>query len=169
MNGKTWLTRHFGIANTTMLVILFLLVGSATTVVFDTPATTASAPIVLDESRDKFQPSPTNVTTTTTTTTTQPPIHLTQHEVNQISTPISDSDVWFKLRMCESHGDYSINTGNGYFGAYQFSTGTWNSMNTGYAFAHLAPPDVQDDAARRLQIRSGWGQWPACTRMLGLR
>jgi len=77
--------------------------------------------------------------------------------------------VWEALRNCEAGGNYAANTGNGYYGAYQFSAPTWRSMNTGYAYAHEAPYWVQDDAARRLQERSGWGQWPACTRKLGLR
>lgn len=52
---------------------------------------------------------------------------------------------WLRvLRMCESGGNYQINTGNGYFGAYQFSEQTWNHWKTGYAFAHQAPPSVQD-------------------------
>lgn len=78
-------------------------------------------------------------------------------------------DVWYKLRLCESGNDYKKNSGNGYYGAYQFSEGTWASMDTGYAFAHQAPPSVQDDAAKRLQQRSGWGQWPHCSQKLGLR
>lgn len=82
---------------------------------------------------------------------------------------VAGGDVWARLRQCESGGNYAANTGNGYYGAYQFSAATWRSMGTGYAYAHLAPPAVQDDAARHLQARSGWGQWPACSRRLGLR
>jgi hypothetical protein len=81
--------------------------------------------------------------------------------------PVTDS-VWAKLRRCESGGRYDINTGNGFYGAYQFVPSTWRGL--GYAgMPHQAPPHVQDEAAQRLQARSGWGQWPACTRMLGLR
>lgn len=80
----------------------------------------------------------------------------------------SSDDVWADLRFCESGGDYSKNTGNGYYGAYQFSAPTWQSMGTGYDYAHQAPPNVQDAAAQALQARSGWGQWPACARKLGL-
>ena len=76
--------------------------------------------------------------------------------------------MWVRLRTCESHGDYTENTGNGYYGAYQFSVGTWRSL--GYAgMPHTAPPAQQDEAAKRLQARSGWKQWPACARQLGLR
>jgi hypothetical protein len=72
------------------------------------------------------------------------------------------------LRQCESGGNYRTNTGNGYYGAYQFSAGTWRSL--GYSgLPHNASPATQDRAARDLQSRSGWGQWPACTRKLGLR
>lgn len=55
-------------------------------------------------------------------------------------------DWLYKLRMCETHGNYKTNTGNGYYGAYQFSAPTWNSLNTGYARADLAPSSVQDAA-----------------------
>ena len=71
------------------------------------------------------------------------------------------------LRQCESGGNYRINTGNGYYGAYQFALGTWRGL--GYAgMPHQAAPATQDAAARDLQARSGWGQWPACARKLGL-
>lgn len=32
------------------------------------------------------------------------------------------------LRTCETHGNYATNTGNGFYGAYQFMTSTWNSV-----------------------------------------
>lgn len=80
----------------------------------------------------------------------------------------SVSGVWAQLAQCESGGDPTKNTGNGYYGMYQFSSGTWNSMGTGYARADLAPASVQTAAAQKLQARSGWGQWPACARKLGL-
>lgn len=70
------------------------------------------------------------------------------------------------LRECESGGDYGINTGNGYYGAYQFSRETWRAL--GYeGLPHQAPPEVQDEAAARLQSEQGWRAWPACNRQLG--
>lgn len=82
--------------------------------------------------------------------------------------PGAPDDVWAKLRRCEAGGDYRRNSGNGYYGAYQFSASTWRSL--GYpGWPHQAPPAVQDDAARRLQQRSGWGQWPACSRRIRAR
>ena len=77
-------------------------------------------------------------------------------------------DVWARLRQCESGGRYATNTGNGFFGAYQFHPRTWRTL--GYpGLPHQAPPEVQDEAARKLQARSGWGQWPVCSRRIGAR
>ena len=75
---------------------------------------------------------------------------------------------WAALRKCESGGNYAINSGNGYYGAYQFAAGTWRKL--GYSgLPHEATPATQDEAARQLQNQQGWGPWPACTRKLGLR
>jgi hypothetical protein len=77
-------------------------------------------------------------------------------------------DVWARLRQCESGGNYATNTGNGFYGAYQFTQSTWTGL--GYpGRPDLAPPAMQDEAAQKLQARSGWGQWPACSAALGLR
>lgn len=74
---------------------------------------------------------------------------------------------WLALRRCESSDNYGENTGNGYYGAYQFSQSTW----TGLGFSgrpDQESPAMQDDAAMQLQAQSGWGQWPACASALGL-
>ncbi|MBL7489060.1 transglycosylase family protein [Frankia sp. AgB1.9] len=83
-----------------------------------------------------------------------------------VATPASASSTWAQLRQCESGGNYSANTGNGYYGAYQFSQGTWASL--GYSgLPSSAPQAVQDEAALRLAQRSGFGQWPLCGRGMG--
>lgn len=74
---------------------------------------------------------------------------------------------WAELRACESGGNYAEDTGNGYYGAYQFALSTWE----GLGFSGLpsdAAPAVQDQAAQELQARYGWDQWPACAAELGL-
>lgn len=71
------------------------------------------------------------------------------------------------LRQCEAGGVYSRNSGNGYYGAYQYNIGTWANYQ-GYARPDLAPPAVQDAKARETQARRGWSPWPACARKLGL-
>jgi hypothetical protein len=71
------------------------------------------------------------------------------------------------IRNCESGDNYRANTGNGYYGAYQFSLPTWQSLGeTG--LPSDAPPAVQDAAAYRLYQLAGWGSWPACAALLGL-
>lgn len=78
-----------------------------------------------------------------------------------------DGSIWAALRECESGGDYTTNTGNSFFGAYQFLLSTWQGL--GYSgYPHEASPATQDQAARELQARSGWGQWPSCAAQLGL-
>jgi transglycosylase-like protein len=84
------------------------------------------------------------------------------------SSAMSAGDVWARLRHCESGGRYDRNSGNGFYGAYQFLPSTWR--NLGFrGLPHEAAPEVQDAAARVLQVRSGWGQWPVCSRRIGAR
>jgi len=77
------------------------------------------------------------------------------------------SGVWYELRMCESGGNYAEDSGNGYYGAYQFSLSTWYGLGfTG--LPSQASPATQDLAAQELQARAGWDQWPGCAAKLGL-
>jgi hypothetical protein len=72
-----------------------------------------------------------------------------------------------ELRMCESSDNYQVDTGNGYYGAYQFDEETW--LGLGYSgYPDDASPAVQDQAAERLQAQRGWEPWPTCSRVLGL-
>ncbi|MGO1320653.1 MAG: ubiquitin-like domain-containing protein [Galactobacter sp.] len=79
--------------------------------------------------------------------------------------------VWQKLAQCESGGNWSINTGNGYYGGLQFTASTWKAQGgTKYAaLPHQATAAQQVEIAKKLQARAGWGQWPGCTSKLGLR
>jgi len=75
--------------------------------------------------------------------------------------------VWLQLRDCESGDNYGENTGNGFFGAYQFSGQTWADL--GYpGRPDIEPAQLQDQAAMRLEAVSGWSQWPTCAAALGL-
>ncbi len=81
---------------------------------------------------------------------------------------ITGADAWAALAQCESGGNPSTNTGNGYYGMYQFSLSTWRSVG-GTGLPSDASADEQTRRAQILQQRSGWGQWPACSARLGLR
>jgi peptidoglycan hydrolase-like protein with peptidoglycan-binding domain len=77
------------------------------------------------------------------------------------------ADSWAKLRACESTSNYGINSGNGFYGAYQFNLQTWHGL--GYpGLPSDAAPAVQDQAAQRLYDARGWQPWPACSARLGL-
>lgn len=76
-------------------------------------------------------------------------------------------DVWAALAACESGGNPSTNTGNGYYGLYQFSLPTWQAVG-GSGLPSEASAAEQTMRAQILQSRAGWGQWPACSASLGL-
>jgi murein L,D-transpeptidase YcbB/YkuD len=79
----------------------------------------------------------------------------------------ASADDFARLRACESGGNYQTNTGNGFYGAYQFDLGTWNGL--GYSGRPSdAASSTQDAAARQLQSERGWSPWPACASRLGL-
>ncbi|MFX4273568.1 transglycosylase family protein [Propionibacteriaceae bacterium Y1685] len=84
---------------------------------------------------------------------------------------VSDGSVWDKLAKCESGGNWSINTGNGFYGGLQFTSQTWKAFGGGkYAEnAHLATREQQIAIAKKVQASQGWGAWPACTSKLGIR
>jgi hypothetical protein len=68
----------------------------------------------------------------------------------------------YSLRMCESGGNYRINTGNGFYGAYQFDRRTWQGLGYG-GLPHQAAPATQDAAVRKLYAQRGWSPWPSCS------
>ena len=77
-----------------------------------------------------------------------------------------DAAIWAAIAQCESGGNPSINTGNGYYGMYQFSLPTWRSVG-GSGLPSDASAEEQTMRARMLQQRAGWGQW-GCAYQLGL-
>ncbi|WP_417216963.1 transglycosylase family protein [Arthrobacter sp.] len=81
------------------------------------------------------------------------------------------SATWKALAQCESGGNWSINTGNGYYGGLQFSQSSWLGAGGGkYAsLPNQASPAEQVAVAEKLRASGGWGHWPACSSKLGLR
>jgi hypothetical protein len=78
----------------------------------------------------------------------------------------SEND-WNRLKVCESGNNYSTNTGNGYYGAYQFDLQTWHGVG-GSGLPSNASPHTQDLLARKLYRERGWAPWE-CARILGLK
>jgi hypothetical protein len=84
------------------------------------------------------------------------------------SRSVPGGSVWDRLAQCESGGNWSINTGNGYYGGLQFNLQTWQSYGgTGYPHQHSR--ETQIAVAERLHAARGFQPWPACSRKLGLR
>ena len=78
------------------------------------------------------------------------------------------STVWDQLAQCESGGNWSINTGNGYYGGLQFSLSTWQAYG-GTGYPHQASRETQIAVATKLRdATGGYGSWPACSAKLGL-
>jgi hypothetical protein len=84
---------------------------------------------------------------------------------------VSGGGAWDALARCESGGNWGINTGNGYYGGLQFSSGTWLAYGGGqYAqTANQASREQQIAIATKVRdARGGYGDWPACASKLGL-
>ena len=83
---------------------------------------------------------------------------------------VANGSVWDALAQCESGGDWSIDTGNGYSGGLQFHPQTWTAHGGGqYApTAGQASREQQIAVAEKVQASQGWGAWPACSASLGL-
>ncbi|MET9577407.1 transglycosylase family protein [Streptomyces sp. DT199] len=71
---------------------------------------------------------------------------------------------WDAVAQCESGGNWSINTGNGYYGGLQFSASTWSAYGgTQYAStADQASKDQQIQVAEKVLASQGKGAWPVC-------
>jgi hypothetical protein len=76
--------------------------------------------------------------------------------------------VWDKIAQCESGGNWSISTGNGYYGGLQFTASSWHAAG-GKGLPSQASKSEQIARAKVLQSRQGWGAWPACTAKLHIR
>ncbi|OLL90018.1 hypothetical protein Ae406Ps2_6173c [Pseudonocardia sp. Ae406_Ps2] len=75
--------------------------------------------------------------------------------------------VWDELVECESGGDWSARTGNGFSGGLQFTPSTWTAFG-GQGEAHEASRAEQIAVAQRVQEGQGWKAWPSCAKKLGL-
>lgn len=105
----------------------------------------------------------------------QAPVYQTQPysaPATAPAAPVAGGSVWDQLAQCESGGNWSINTGNGYYGGLQFAPGTWTGNGGGQyaATANQASREQQIAVAETLRAKSGgYGPWPACSSKLGLR
>ncbi|WP_314732499.1 transglycosylase family protein [Microbacterium sp. Marseille-Q6965] len=78
----------------------------------------------------------------------------------------ADGATWDALAQCESGGNWSINTGNGYYGGLQFSMSTWQA-NGGVGNPADASREEQIRVAENVLATQGWGAWPTCSAKIG--
>lgn len=165
-----------------VLTLLAALPSATTVVETASPPTEVVAAALPTRTRADLSPS----TTTTTqppppqpsTTSTAPPkapqAVVAPSAPQTVSAPSrgngdpNDPASWDRLAQCESGGDWSINTGNGYYGGLQFSLSSWQAVG-GTGYPHQASRATQIAMGQRLYAQGGWGHWPGCTRSFGWR
>ncbi|GAA1263042.1 transglycosylase family protein [Saccharothrix xinjiangensis] len=107
--------------------------------------------------------------TTTTTSTAARGIAKVAVAGVIVGTPLSlaagtanaQSVNWDAVAACESGGNWSINTGNGYYGGLQFLPSTWTA-NGGSGMPHQASREEQIRVAENVLRTQGIGAWPVC-------
>jgi LysM repeat protein len=91
-----------------------------------------------------------------------------QKPIPAVTVPSVGTSVWDRLADCESSGNWSTNTGNGFYGGLQFTLSSWQAVG-GSGYPNYASKSEQIARAQKLQAVQGWGAWPACSIKLGLR
>jgi LysM repeat protein len=114
-------------------------------------ATPAPAKPVTTPAPRVAAPAPTRTTTTRSTTA---PV-------------VASGSVWDRIAACESGGNWSINTGNGFYGGLQFTLSSWRAVG-GTGYPNEASREEQILRGQKLQALQGWGAWPVCSRKAGV-
>jgi hypothetical protein len=87
------------------------------------------------------------------------PANRSVHRSAPANYAAGSAGIFERIRQRESGGNYAANTGNGYYGAYQFSLGTWRGVG-GSGLPSEASPAEQDMRAQMLYERRGCSPWP---------
>jgi resuscitation-promoting factor RpfA len=84
-----------------------------------------------------------------------------------LSTGLASADTdWDELAQCESSGDWSTNTGNGFGGGLQFTDSTWKAFG-GSGSPEAASRSEQIQVAERVKAEQGMSAWPTCSKKTG--
>ncbi|MBW5480627.1 transglycosylase family protein [Streptomyces bambusae] len=82
----------------------------------------------------------------------------------------ASTETWDKVAECESSGNWSINSGNGFYGGLQFTDATWAAFG-GHDHApqaHQASREAQIAVAEKVLDKQGPKAWPVCSATAGL-
>ncbi|MFJ9443498.1 transglycosylase family protein [Kitasatospora sp. NPDC101235] len=90
--------------------------------------------------------------------------------VTATSASAATASTWDAVAQCESGGNWSISTGNGFHGGLQFTPSTWAAYGgTAYASqANKATRAQQIAVAEKVLASQGPGAWPVCSQKAGL-
>jgi hypothetical protein len=79
------------------------------------------------------------------------------------STAVAHADFvnWDAVAQCESGGNWTANTGNGFYGGLQFKPSTWRNFG-GVGSPANASREQQIAVANRVLAKQGPGAWPKC-------
>jgi hypothetical protein len=154
------------------LISVFILMGRDTKQPVETRdiRSTEAAPAVVFGAKDALYDLTTTTTAPTTTTTIPPTTTTTYYHPPSTTTtapPVTEAPVrntsvnWDAIAECESGGNWSINTGNGYYGGLQFTLETWRGTGgTGYPHEHSREEQIH--RAEILYSSRGLSPWPNC-------
>ncbi|MBW3538012.1 transglycosylase family protein [Candidatus Parcubacteria bacterium] len=87
------------------------------------------------------------------------PVAVTRRSSTPANYAAGSGGLFARIRQLESGGNYATNTGNGYYGAYQFDLQTWRSVG-GSGLPSNASPAEQDQRAALLYAQRGCSPWP---------
>lgn len=87
--------------------------------------------------------------------------------VQPVAQVAASASVWTEIAQCESGGNWSIDTGNGFYGGLQFTLSSWQAVG-GVGLPSQASESQQIALAQKLQALEGWSAWPVCSAKLGL-
>ncbi|WP_308428831.1 transglycosylase family protein [Streptomyces xanthochromogenes] len=105
----------------------------------------------------------------TAANTPQPPARPEQKPARPApKAPSTTTTAWDRLADCESSGNWSINTGNGYYGGLQFTLQTWHEYG-GTGMPNQASRSEQIRIAEKVLKGQGPGAWPVCSYEAGMR
>lgn len=82
------------------------------------------------------------------------------------STGVASATDWDAIAQCESSGNWSTSTGNGFSGGLQFTPSTWKAFG-GSGSAEDASRSEQIQVAERVKSAQGMNAWPTCSKKTG--
>ncbi len=117
--------------------------------------------------QDDSQAAPAPVATPAVVVSTPAPVVAPAPVASTPTAQASDTSIWTQIAQCESGGNWSIDSGNGFYGGLQFTLSSWEAVG-GSGMPNQASEAEQIALAEKLQAIQGWGAWPVCSAKLGL-